>query len=115
LDFVRSAVIFSLRRVGFAWIREDAVIRTSPARITITWAEAETQTRPRKTLQKDGVIAVVTTASRLTERHGNSPGRSSSGGQHAVIVDVEPSTAVRQAEVTAAKSMIERAHECLEL
>ena len=29
--------------------------------------------------------------------------------QHAVIVDVEPSTAVRQAEVTAAKAMIERA------
>ena len=28
--------------------------------------------------------------------------------QHAVIVDVEPSTAVRQAEVTAAKTMIER-------
>ena len=31
--------------------------------------------------------------------------------QHAVIVDVEPSTAVRQAEVTAAKTMIERAHD----
>ena len=30
---------------------------------------------------------------------------------HAVIVDVEPSTAVRQAEVTAAKIMIERARE----
>lgn len=29
--------------------------------------------------------------------------------QHAIIVDVEPSTAVRQAEVTAAKTMIERA------
>ena len=31
--------------------------------------------------------------------------------QHGVIVDVEPSTAVRQAEVTAAKTMIERAHD----
>jgi transposase len=30
---------------------------------------------------------------------------------HAVIVDVEPSTAVRQAEVTAARTMIERVHE----
>ena len=35
--------------------------------------------------------------------------------QHAVIVDVEPSTAVRQAEVTAAKTMIERAHDDLDL
>src|SRR5215468_11735540 len=34
---------------------------------------------------------------------------------HAVIVDVEPSTAVRQAEVTAAKTMIERAHDRLDL
>jgi hypothetical protein len=31
--------------------------------------------------------------------------------EHAVIVDVEPSTAVRQAEVTAAKTMIERTHD----
>lgn len=31
--------------------------------------------------------------------------------QHAVIVDVEPTTAVRQAEVTAAKRMIERAYD----
>jgi transposase len=31
--------------------------------------------------------------------------------QHAVIVDVEPSTAVRQAEVTAAKTMIERTYD----
>ena len=31
--------------------------------------------------------------------------------EHAVIVDVEPSTAVRQAEVTAAKTMIERTRE----
>ncbi|MNV61777.1 hypothetical protein D3C71_1543010 [compost metagenome] len=30
---------------------------------------------------------------------------------HAIIVDVEPSTAVRQAEVTAARTMIERARE----
>ena len=30
---------------------------------------------------------------------------------HAVIVDVEPSTALRQAEVTAARTMIERVHE----
>lgn len=29
--------------------------------------------------------------------------------EHAIIVDVEPSTAVRQAEMTAAKTMIERA------
>ena len=35
--------------------------------------------------------------------------------QHAVIVDVEPSTAVRQAEVAAAKTMIERAHDELDL
>jgi transposase len=35
--------------------------------------------------------------------------------EHAVIVDVEPSTAVRQAEVTAAKTMIERAHDNLDL
>lgn len=35
--------------------------------------------------------------------------------QHAVIVDVEPSTAVRQAEVTAAKTMIERVHDRLAL
>jgi hypothetical protein len=35
--------------------------------------------------------------------------------QHAVIVDVEASTAVRQAEVTAAKRMIERAHDRLDL
>jgi hypothetical protein len=32
---------------------------------------------------------------------------------HAVIIDVEASTAVRQAEVTAAKRMIERAHDDL--
>ena len=31
--------------------------------------------------------------------------------QHGIIVDVEPSTAVREAEVTAAKTMIERAHD----
>jgi hypothetical protein len=31
--------------------------------------------------------------------------------QNAVIVDVEASTAVRQAEVTAAKRMIERVHD----
>jgi hypothetical protein len=35
--------------------------------------------------------------------------------QHAVIVDVEPSTAVRQAEVTAAKTMIERVDDRFEL
>jgi hypothetical protein len=35
--------------------------------------------------------------------------------EHAVIVDVEPSTAVRQAEVTAAKTMIERTHNRFEL
>jgi len=35
--------------------------------------------------------------------------------EHAVIVDVEPSTAVRQAEVTAAKTMIGRAEERLGL
>ena len=35
--------------------------------------------------------------------------------QNAVIVDVEASTAVRQAEVTAAKRMIERAHHDLGL
>ena len=35
--------------------------------------------------------------------------------EHAVIVDVEPSTAVRQAEVTAAKTMIERTHDRFEL
>ncbi|WP_131113818.1 transposase [Lichenihabitans psoromatis] len=35
--------------------------------------------------------------------------------QHAVIVDVEPSTAVRQAEVTAARTMIERAYDRLAL
>jgi hypothetical protein len=34
---------------------------------------------------------------------------------HAVIVDMEASTAVRQAEVTAAKTMIERAHDRLDL
>ncbi len=34
---------------------------------------------------------------------------------HAVIVDVEPSTAVRQAEVTAAKTMIERTNDRFEL
>jgi hypothetical protein len=34
---------------------------------------------------------------------------------HAVIVDVEASTAVRQAEVTAAKTMIERTEERFEL
>ena len=34
---------------------------------------------------------------------------------HAVIVDVETSTAVRQAEVKAAKTMIKRADERLEL
>jgi len=34
---------------------------------------------------------------------------------HAVIVDVEPSTAVRQAEVTAARTMIERVRECHDL
>ena len=31
--------------------------------------------------------------------------------EHAIIVDVEPSTAVRQAEVAVAKTMIERAHD----
>lgn len=35
--------------------------------------------------------------------------------EHAIIVDVEPSTAVRQAEMTAAKTMIERAHDELGL
>src|SRR5262249_11693135 len=35
--------------------------------------------------------------------------------EHAIIVDVEPSTAVRQAEVTAAKTMIERAHDHFDL
>jgi IS5 family transposase len=35
--------------------------------------------------------------------------------EHAVIVDVEASTAVRQTQVTAAKRMIERAHDCLDL
>jgi hypothetical protein len=35
--------------------------------------------------------------------------------QHAVIVNMEASTAVHQAEVTAAKRMIERAHDCLDL
>lgn len=35
--------------------------------------------------------------------------------EHAIIVDVEPSTAVRQAEVTAAKTMIERTHDELGL
>ena len=35
--------------------------------------------------------------------------------QHAIIDDVEPSTAVRQAEVTAAKTMIERTHDRLAL
>jgi transposase len=35
--------------------------------------------------------------------------------EHAVIVDVEPSTAVRQAEVTAAKTMIERINERFDL
>jgi hypothetical protein len=35
--------------------------------------------------------------------------------QHAVIVDVEPSTAVRAAEVIAAKAMIERADDRLDL
>src|ERR1700757_407677 len=35
--------------------------------------------------------------------------------EHAVIVDVEPSTAVRQAEVTAAKTMIERTHDRFDL
>jgi transposase len=35
--------------------------------------------------------------------------------KHAVIVDVEPSTAVRQAEVTAAKTMIERVDDRFEL
>ena len=34
---------------------------------------------------------------------------------HAVIVDVEASTAVRQAEITAAKTMIERTHERFDL
>jgi transposase len=33
--------------------------------------------------------------------------------EHAIILDVEPSTAVRQAEVTAAKTMIERTHDNL--
>lgn len=33
--------------------------------------------------------------------------------KHAVIMDVEASTAVRQAEVTAAKRMIERVHDDL--
>jgi len=35
--------------------------------------------------------------------------------KHAVIVDVEPSTAVRQAEVTAAKTMIDRTHDRFDL
>ncbi len=35
--------------------------------------------------------------------------------EHAVIVDVEPSTAVRQAEVTAAKTMIDRTHDRFDL
>ena len=35
--------------------------------------------------------------------------------EHAVIVDVEPSTAVRQAEVTAAKTMIGRTQDRFEL
>ena len=35
--------------------------------------------------------------------------------EHAVIVDVEPSTAVRKAEVTAAKTMIERTHDRFDL
>ena len=35
--------------------------------------------------------------------------------QHAVIVDVEPSTAVRQTELAAAKTMIERVHDDLDL
>src|ERR1700751_4867179 len=35
--------------------------------------------------------------------------------EHAIIVDVEPSTARRQAEVTAAKTMIERTHDRFEL
>ena len=35
--------------------------------------------------------------------------------EHAVIVDVEPSTAVRQAEVSAAKTMIERTHDRFDL
>jgi len=34
---------------------------------------------------------------------------------HAVIVDVEASTAIRQAETTAAKTMIERTEECFDL
>ena len=34
---------------------------------------------------------------------------------HAIIVDVEASTAIRQAEVTAAKRMIERSRECFDL
>lgn len=33
--------------------------------------------------------------------------------EHAIILDVEPSTAVRQTEVTAAKTMIERTHDNL--
>jgi hypothetical protein len=35
--------------------------------------------------------------------------------QHAVIVDVEASTAVRQAEVTAAKTMIDRIQDRFDL
>jgi hypothetical protein len=34
---------------------------------------------------------------------------------NAIIVDVEATTAIRQAEVTAAKRMIERALECFDL
>jgi len=35
--------------------------------------------------------------------------------EHAVIVDVEPSTAVRQAEVTAARTMLDRTHDRFDL
>ncbi len=65
-------------------------------------------------------ISPADPAARLTGAHGGQaffayPTNYLIDLDHAVIVDVEASTAVRQAEVTAAKTMIERAHECFDL
>lgn len=65
-------------------------------------------------------ISPVDPASRYTSAHGGQAQFCYATNylidvKHAVIVDVEASTAVRQAEVTAAKRMIERTHDDLGL
>jgi hypothetical protein len=61
-------------------------------------------------------ISPADPAARWTDAHGGQAFLADSANylidlDHAVIVDVEASTAIRQAEVTAAKTMIERTDE----